>query len=250
MKNEITEFFDGAASSRNLIMVGDPVLEYEQKVRSQIIISMLDPKCGEMVLDVGCANGRDLILLFQKGCKCYGIDFSSIMIDEAKGEFLKNNMQEINVAVGDATSLLFSDATFDKIYASEVLEHIPDYKKAISEMARVLKPGGCLVISTPNRRSWYGFDRYVILEKLFRKKWYHPYDAWKTSDELASALAAKGFTIVRCAGICYLPGFLISYHLPKIIKEWLVWGIKKIEPWLSRYFPKRGYSVAIKAVKQ
>ncbi|MFA6186034.1 MAG: methyltransferase domain-containing protein [Phycisphaerae bacterium] len=250
MKNEITDFFDEMAGDRNLVLASDPVLEYEQTVRSRIVFSMLDPNPGEAILDVGCANGRDLIILFKKGCKCTGIDFSSSMIEEAKKDFLKNNIEGIEVETGDATVLGFPDKTFDKIYASEVLEHIPNYGSAVSELARVLRPGGCLVISTPNRRSWYGFDRYVIWEKLLRKKWRHPYDAWKTFEELLHTLDSNGFKIVSVGGICYLPGFLISYHLPKIMKKGLVWLVKKLEPWLSKKMPKNGYSIAIKAVKK
>jgi ubiquinone/menaquinone biosynthesis C-methylase UbiE len=250
MKNEITNFFDEAAGDRNFVLTSDPVLDYEQAVRSQMIFSMLDPKPNEAILDVGCANGRDLILLFKRGCKCRGIDFSSSMIEEAKKEFIKNHIEGLEVEVGDATNLRFCNETFDKVFASEVLEHIPNYTKAISELIRILRPGGCLVISTPNRQSWYGFDRYIIWEKLFAKKWRHPCDEWKTFAELASALKANGLVITGCAGICYLPGFLVSYHLPKIMKKSLVWIIKKLEPWLSRNLSKHGYSVAIKAVKR
>ena len=54
------------------------------------------------------------------------------------------------------------------------IEHIPDYEKAISEMARVLKPSGCLILSTPSTNSIYGFERYVLMEKILKKKWPHP----------------------------------------------------------------------------
>jgi len=249
MSNEITDFFDEKAAVRNLTTTSDPVLAYEQLVREQMVMSMLAPKSTEAILDVGCANGRDLMLLSQKGCKCSGIDFSSNMIEEAKKDFLKNNIEGINVEVDDATQLRFSAETFDKIYASEVLEHIPNWDKAISEMRRVLKSGGCLVITTPNRRSWYGFDRYVIWEKLLQKKWSHPYDAWKTFKELSSTLDANEFKIVEVAGICYLPGYIISYHVPRVMKKCLVSCVRKLEPWLSKKFPTKGYSIAIKAVK-
>lgn len=52
---------------------------------------------------------------------------------------------------GDATSLDFADGRFDCIYSFHALEHIPDYRKALQEMRRVLAPGGTYCIGTPNR---------------------------------------------------------------------------------------------------
>ena len=250
MMTEVKTFFDKKSIDRNLVTTRDPVLKYEQEVRSRIVLSMLDPKSGEVVLDVGCANGRDLIQLAQSGCKSIGIDLSDKMIDEARKELLNRHITTAEAETGDATNLRFSDETFDKVFASEVLEHIPNYDRAISEMARVLKPAGHLVITTPNRRSIYGFDRYVIYQTLLRRKWHHPYDAWKTFNELASALDNNGFTIVSVSGICYLPGFLVSYRLPGFMKKILVSLVGTFEPCLSRLLPKNGYFLAIKAAKK
>jgi hypothetical protein len=114
----------------------------------------------------------------------------------------------------------------------------------------VLKPGGTVVVTTPNRHSLYGFDRYVILERVVRPDDSHPYDEWKTHEELASALEANGLEIVRAAGACYIPGSLVSYNLPDFMKRPLIGLVRGSEPWLSRTFPKNGYMVAIQAVKR
>jgi ubiquinone biosynthesis O-methyltransferase len=247
--NEIRNFFDRAAIDRDIKFAMDPVLEYEQKVRSRMVISLLDAKPDELILDVGCGTARDLIELVKTGCKCIGIDFSGKMIEESRKELSKNGITAVELETGDATNLMFPDRMFDKVFASEVLEHIPDYNRAISEMARVLKPSGCLVITTPNRRSIYGFDRYVIREKLLKRKWPHPYDSWKTFDELASALNSNGFTITSFSGVCYIPGSLVPRCIPKIIKKLLVTVGGTLEGLLSKMFPKNGYILAIKAVK-
>ena len=248
--NRIKNFFDRAAIDRSLRLARNPIIEYEQTVRSRMVVAMLDAKPNEVILDVGCGHGRDLIQLSKKGCICTGIDFSSRMIEEARKELLKDCIEEVGLEIGDAANLRFSDETFDKVYASEVLEHIPNYNRAISEMARVLKPAGYLVITTPNRRSLYGFDRYVVSEKLLRIRRRHPYDAWKIFDELASALNNNGFEIVNVLGVCYIPGFIVSYHLPRIMKKTLVAFVGSLESRLSKIFPKSGYMLAIKAVKK
>jgi ubiquinone biosynthesis O-methyltransferase len=247
--NEIKDFFDRAAIDRDLKFTMDPLLEYEQKIRSRIVISLLDAKPNELILDVGCGSGRDLIQLVKMGCKCIGIDFSGKMIEESRKELSKNGITAVELEIGDATNLRFPDRMFDKVFASEVLEHIPNYNKAISEMARVLKPAGYLVVTTPNRRSIYGFDRYVIREKLLGRKWPHPYDSWKIFDELKSALSNNGFTIVSFTGGCYIPGSLVPRCVPKIMKKLLVTIAGASEGRLSKMFPKNGYILAIKAVK-
>jgi len=250
MEHEIKEFFDKAAIDRNANIARNLIVEYEQKVRSEMVISMIDPKPEEVILDGGCGNARDLIQLAPHGCKCVGIDFSPNMVEEAKKELATRNIQRVEVEVGDLTSLRFPDETFDKVFASEVLEHVPDYGKAISEMARVLKPGGWAVITTPNRHSLYGFDRYVICEKILRLKPRHPYDEWKTHKELARALENNGFEIARSAGACYMPGCLMPYRLPNILKRLLIKIVGSVEPWLSRALPRSGYVLAIKAIKK
>lgn len=250
MADEIKDFFDRAAIGRDLKFAIDPILEYEQKVRSRTVISMLDAKPSELILDVGCGTGRDLIQLAKTGCTCIGIDFSSKMIEESREELSKNGITAVELEIGDATNLRFPDRMFDKVFASEVIEHIPDYSNAISEMARVLKPAGYLVITTPNRRSIYGFDRYVIREKFLRRNWPHPYDSWKTFDELVSALNNNGFTITSFTGACYIPGSLVPRCFPKIMKKLLVTIGGIFESSLSRMLPKNGYILAIKAVKK
>lgn len=248
-KEKIRDFFDNAAIQRNLRIRMDPIVEYEHRVRSRMVVFMVDAKPNELILDVGCGNARDLIQIAKKGARCIGIDLSPKMIQEARKELLKHGISNVRLEIGDATELVFPDKMFDKVYASEVLEHISNYARAISEMARVLRPGGYLVVTTPNRRSLYGFDRYVIGEKLIRRKSRHPYDAWKTFDELTSALDDNGLKINSFSGVCYMPGSIISYRLPKIMKKLLVIVVGKLEPWLSKIFPKNGYLLAIKAIK-
>jgi ubiquinone biosynthesis O-methyltransferase len=250
MADEIRDFFDEMAIERNEVIASNLIIDYEQTVRSQMVISMIDPKPQEVILDGGCGNARDLIQLAPHGCKCLGIDFSPNMIEEAKKELATRNIQRVEVEVGDLTNLRFSDQTFDKVFASEVLEHVPDYRKAVSEMARVLKPGGTLVVTTPNRHSLYGFDRYIICQRILRLKHRHPSDEWKTFKELASALENNGLEIVRSAGVCYIPGFLVPYHLPTALKKLLITIVRRVEAWLSRTLPHSGYVLAIKAVKR
>jgi ubiquinone/menaquinone biosynthesis C-methylase UbiE len=81
---------------------------------------------------------------------------------------------------GDATRLEFADETFDFVYSYHVLEHIPDYAKALREMNRVLKSGGAWLIGTPNRSRLIGYlgsAGVPLADKL----------AWNLADWMARA---------------------------------------------------------------
>jgi ubiquinone/menaquinone biosynthesis C-methylase UbiE len=110
-------------------------------------------KDGSCLLDIACGTGFGTFKLFKNGANSVtGGDVSQDALDYCKHKYstyLKENKFEFRYT--DATKLDFRDNTFDAIISFETLEHIPDYKKVISEFHRVLKPDGLLILSTPNR---------------------------------------------------------------------------------------------------
>lgn len=96
-------------------------------------------------LDLGCGTGWNFSVLrrLEYKRKMIGIDLSGGMLRFAKSK-------NMNVVRGDAQQLPFEDASFDGILAKGVLHHLPDVEEAVSEIARVLKPGGMAVMVDPN----------------------------------------------------------------------------------------------------
>jgi SAM-dependent methyltransferase len=72
-----------------------------------------------------------------------------------------NQEAGVRFVCGDATALDFADASFDLVTMFDVLEHIPDHCQAADEALRVLKPGGCLLISAPNERWRFPYYRFM-----------------------------------------------------------------------------------------
>jgi SAM-dependent methyltransferase len=112
----------------------------------------LVPLRGGRLLDVGCGNGAytiELARLFQ--------DIDAIDIEPGRlGELVSHlagrpPAGHVEVQLMSAEALEFPDDSFDAITAIEVLEHVADLSKAAHELARVLKPGGYLYVSVPNR---------------------------------------------------------------------------------------------------
>jgi ubiquinone/menaquinone biosynthesis C-methylase UbiE len=249
-KNEIRQFFDYLSVGRNESIQANPVIRYEQELRAETVLGLLAVKPGERVLDIGCGNARDITRVTECGGHVVGVDISAGMVAAAKQELERMGMSGIKLQVGDATSLDFPDASFDKVLCSEVIEHIPDALQALREMRRVLRPGGCLVLSTPNKGSWYGLERYWIWEGLLRRKWPHPCDEWRNMADVLALLERGHFRVSEQRSVCFVPGFIVTYFLlPRIVQKLLITVIGKLEPLLQRRFQNRGYTVCVTAMR-
>lgn len=107
---------------------------------------------SEKVLDVACGFGYGTKILHRlTGMKVVGLDLSEAAINYAKKICFKKPV--INFLVGDARNLPFPDNSFQYIVSFETIEHMhyQDALSMIKELHRVLKPGGILIISTPNK---------------------------------------------------------------------------------------------------
>ncbi|MGI8476176.1 MAG: class I SAM-dependent methyltransferase, partial [Thermomicrobiales bacterium] len=133
--------------------------------RCETVLEFLDPQLGELVLDCGCGYGFTLhVLQALTGARLVGLDLGLDRLRAAR-ERLGGRIAYVR---GSAMDLPFADGTFYKIVSSEVLEHLPDDRLAISEMARVLKPGGTLAITVPCADYPAGWDPFNWgLERAF-----------------------------------------------------------------------------------
>ena len=95
---------------------------------------------GSKILDVCCGTGDIAIALKAKGCEAIGLDFSPAMLEVAKKKFPEG----IAWIQGNAMDLPFEDNSFDGACISFGLRNTPDYKKVLSEMKRVVRPGGII----------------------------------------------------------------------------------------------------------
>lgn len=101
---------------------------------------------GSRVLDVGCGPGTisvGLAKAIEPG-ELHGIDMEESQIEIARASAAAGGHTNTDFQVGDATDLPFEDNSFDAAHTHAVLMHVPDTEKALSEIMRVLKPGGIL----------------------------------------------------------------------------------------------------------
>lgn len=105
---------------------------------------------SKKVLDAGCGVGRYIYNLSKKdpNGRYWGVDLGQSNIAEASKNFPGINFQEMSVE-----DLKFPDSFFDTIISRDVLEHVDNPEKTVSEMTRVMAPGGKLIVKIPGEKS-------------------------------------------------------------------------------------------------
>ena len=161
----------------------------------------LGVKRGDRVLDMGAGAGRHAFEALRRGATIVAFDYSLTELQQCMGTYYAMHAEGqippggAGTAVrGDALALPFPDGSFDRIIASEVLEHIGDDRRAIAELYRVLAPGGTIAATVPS--------------------WFPEQICWKLSDEYHAPKAVGGHVrIYRKAGLSELlsqAGFELS----------------------------------------
>jgi 2-polyprenyl-6-hydroxyphenyl methylase/3-demethylubiquinone-9 3-methyltransferase len=163
----------------------------------------IDPQ-GKKTLDVGCGGGLLSEELARMGCMVTGVDPSEKSLEAARAHARQEGLAiDYRRATGEA--LPFPDATFDLICCCDVLEHVDDLPRVISEISRVLRPGGVFLYDTINRtfRSWL-----VIIELFQELRWtsfmppdLHDWRQFIKPEELTALLAGAGLASQGIAGL-------------------------------------------------
>ena len=130
---------------------------------------------GDRVLDMGCGGGRHAFALYRRGADVVALDLSFSDLTEVTTMFrameLEGEVTEggsAHTVNGSAYQLPFEDASFDRIIAAEIMEHLPEDELAMSELFRVLKPGGLIAVTVPRwgpeKVNWALSDDYHNVE--------------------------------------------------------------------------------------
>jgi ubiquinone/menaquinone biosynthesis C-methylase UbiE len=132
--------------------VGRAVLKYELT----LVLDLLRPMWGERILDAGSGTGIFTGEFLDRGADVVGLDISWAMLRWAKE---KHESFSKGGVTADMALLPFADGVFDKTVSITALEFIEDEKRAVSELFRVTKPGGRVVVATLNSLSPWAIRR-------------------------------------------------------------------------------------------
>lgn len=141
---------------------------YEQAF--DFIVETLKPEPGATVLDAGCGSCAHSVRLARRGFKVHAVDFSQSALDMAQQVVQAKGVHDrITLGRESLLELSFADQSFDYVLCWGVMMHIPEVERAVAELARVLKPGGSLVISEGNKSSLEAVTMRS-LKRLLRKE--------------------------------------------------------------------------------
>jgi 2-polyprenyl-6-hydroxyphenyl methylase / 3-demethylubiquinone-9 3-methyltransferase len=159
------------------------------------------------VLDVGCGGGLLCEALVQAGAKVTGIDLAQGMIEVAKLHAAEQSLA-IDYRLADAESLAAREAgAFDVVTCMEMLEHVPEPAVTVAALARLVRPGGSVFISTINRNLKSFLLAIVGAEYVMRliPRGTHEYERLIQPAELASWGRSAGLSLRELAGLDFNP---------------------------------------------
>ena len=223
-----------------------PNLEFLFQQMLHLTLEEVDPGPGELILDVGCGKAIDGARLWAKGAKVIGLEPSRVMIARAK-EFLSASDPQVVLAQGMGEDLPFKSHSFGKVMCKGALDHFFSPSKTMEEVARVLKPGGEMIISIANFDS-LGFRlgrKLYPLTKLLspslakeRKPWEPPPDHTYEFNYLSlSSLVKQCFEIKKAKGISLLFGLPLWGTFLSKFPHKVSFAILKVLDKLARPFP-------------
>lgn len=174
--------------------------------RQRLLRPFLPENCGHLV-DFGCGNGAQTLLLAEFCEHVTGVDVNLDFLAQFGREIAERDLASrvAGLALVDGKILLDPESA-DVVTSFTVLEHVPDEQAALAEMHRVLRPGGVLILSVPNR--WWIFETHgcdlpwlpwnrVPLVSWWPRRWH---DRWARARiyrlrEIAALVEAAGFRV-------------------------------------------------------
>lgn len=172
-------------------LVNNPIRAFvQEKHEVKVLRDMASVRTIENALEIGCGNGHGTKLIKKHFKPAYinAVDLDEKMIRIAKR---KNKDASIRFDVMDAARLDFADNTFDAVFDFGIIHHIPNWADCISEMYRVLKPGGELVLEELSADTFQ-----AVPGRLGKMLLDHPYEQMFSTAAFVDKLKEKGFELI------------------------------------------------------
>ena len=174
------------------------------------------------VLDLACGSGGLTRKLKRKcpSANIFGVDFNEEAINYANE--VDEGITGLRYKSGDAQDLTFKKNSFDVVIGLDMLDHIPDYNLCLSEIHRVLRPGGKLILTVENRRSLWPIVEY-IWDRSGGRDYGNVHVVHFTPKSFRNVLVRAGFSINKFYTIHNINTFfyLLSDYYPKKLNSYI-----------------------------
>lgn len=174
------------------------------QVRARMLyFDRIDPRWeGLDTLDLGCGGGFMSEALAGRGARVVGIDPWVAVLHVAR-KHSRTSKLDIQYVAGVGESLPFDDNCMDRVVCVDTLEHVPDLKKVLAEVYRVLRPGGIFFFDTINRTWLTRILVITLLEDITRimPRGVHDPDKFIRPRELREELMGLGFRVAPMVGM-------------------------------------------------
>ena len=188
------------------IHTADPAHEDASSPWYVLVSEYVGPVAGLKVLEVACGRGGFVRKLAREGAQVTGCDFSASALSAAASKLAAAaDLPRSAVLVqGDAQCLPFASNTFDLVISCETIEHLPQVQEALVEMHRVTRPGGKLLLTTPNYANFMGlYDLYARVRHPGRRD-DQPFDRRQWFAQVRRWIRRAGWRILSTDGTVHL----------------------------------------------
>lgn len=205
MNDKIMSFYDKEAKIYDDKRFSSIAGKYSDFVHKEIVFNFNNSWRDKLILDVGCGTGRFSTEIAKKGAKVLALDFSNAMLNILEQKSASLGLEEkIYPIRADARAIPIKEASVDGCICINFIQLVNSYKEVISEISRVLKPDGILIINFPNLLGWYfPVGMYVNITKKSIQKDVH--SRWFTLEEIKKLFSMVGLKITDVRGYLYFP---------------------------------------------
>ncbi|MGH9966787.1 MAG: class I SAM-dependent methyltransferase [Pyrinomonadaceae bacterium] len=170
--------------------MNSPVRAFVQRRYEAVLMERFGGRVeGQRVLEIGCGRGVGTEIIFERfgARQVDAFDLDPAMIELARRRLSNYSPDRLRLFVGDAAAINAADATYDAVFDFGIVHHVPDWQQSVTEVARVLKPGGRFFFEEVTRQA---LDRW-----FYRTFLEHPAENRFTAKEFVAVLEGCGISV-------------------------------------------------------
>lgn len=171
-------------------LMNNPLRAWAQRHYEASLLERLGGRVeGGRVLEIGCGRGVGVEIIFERfgASEVDAFDFDPVMVEEARRRLARHPEERLRLSVGDASAIPAPDASFDAVFDFGVIHHVPDWRAVVSEVRRVLRPGG--------RFFFEEVTSHALARWTYRTLFEHPEEDRFSGEEFVDELERRGIGV-------------------------------------------------------